>query len=270
VLSRRLDNLRRKLERQAASSTVDNLYSIPITPRPGTRPEVGSGPATLMSQLMREELEKQNQGGPIQRLFNKAWVVGGLFALCLGILVWTFWPSSAEGLYQRGAALMASANPDDWEQAWDNYLQPLQERFPDHGHQAEMAEFSRRIQARQAEKSAAQATRRAGPMTEPQWFYQEGLRLRQQGDEAGARRRWRALVEAFGGVPAEAPWVRLAQARLAEEPAKSVERHLQAVRQAWEHVRALRAEGKAEQADQAEKALRELYQNDPEALAILK
>jgi serine/threonine protein kinase len=269
VLFRRLDNLRRKLRRQAASSTVDHLYPIAITPRPGTQHVSDMGPATLMSKLMRAELEQQNQGGPLKRLLNRPSVLITLFGLCVGVLLWTFWPLSAETLYQRGAALMASTNPDDWEQAWDSYLKPLQDRFPNHGHQTEMAEFSRRIQTRQAEKAASLATRRAGPMTEAQCFYQEGLRLRQQGREDDACKRWRALIQGFAGQPAEAPWVRLAQARLDEEPGP-VERKLEPVRTAWERVLDLRAQGKAEEADRIEKALRELYQNDPEALAIMK
>ena len=43
-----------------------------------------------------------------------------LFILCVGTLTWTFWPLSAETLYQRGAVLMASDDPDDWDLARDS------------------------------------------------------------------------------------------------------------------------------------------------------
>src|SRR5262249_28860740 len=61
VLFRRLDSLRRKMERIAAGRS-----SLPPTIRAGDRP-VPPGPATLMSKLMRAELDQQNRGGPLRR-----------------------------------------------------------------------------------------------------------------------------------------------------------------------------------------------------------
>ena len=40
------------------------------------------------------------------------------------------------------------------------------------------------------------------------------MRARRRGKEGEARRVWRALVEAFGEVPAERPWVRKAEREL--------------------------------------------------------
>src|SRR5262249_5278340 len=106
VLHRRLDSLRRKIARVAANQTGNTL----IDRNKGLR----EGPATLMSRLMRQELEAQNTPGLIYRLLHHPVMLVLLFALSVGILTWTFWPASAESLFQRGAALMASDDPSDW------------------------------------------------------------------------------------------------------------------------------------------------------------
>jgi hypothetical protein len=107
-------------------------------------------------------------------------------------------------------------------------------------------------------------------MTEPQWFYQLGLRLRQQGDEPGARRVWQALVQAFKDVPGEAPWVGLAQERLAESAdAQPPERKLEPVREAVRKAKELQAAGQGAEADAILRSLRELYKGDDAALAVI-
>ena len=60
------------------------------------RIEDNAGEATLMSRLVREELVRQNRGSPIGQLLNRWFVILPLFLLVMGILVWTFWPPSAE------------------------------------------------------------------------------------------------------------------------------------------------------------------------------
>ncbi len=259
VLYRRLDSLRRKEERKASQAAVETTLHVPGG---------GVGPATLMSRLMREELEQQKHGGPAKRLLHKPAVLVVLFLVTAGLLTWAFWPASAEGLFRRGAALMASPDPADWERAWEDYFKPLEEKYPDNPHKAEVEEFRRKLEDHQAGREAEKAARRAGPMAEAQWFYQEGLRLRQRGDEAGARRVWKNFIEAFGAVPSERPWVEKARQELAAE-AKGAKRQLGPVREAVERARRLRAEGQADQADAILSGLRHLYNGDPEAEAIL-
>ena len=58
------------------------------------------------------------------------WFVALLLILCIGTIVWAFWPASAESLYKRGAALMASSRPADWETAFKEYLDgPVESRL---------------------------------------------------------------------------------------------------------------------------------------------
>src|SRR5262249_15346047 len=177
------------------------------------------GPATLMSRLMRQELDRERTGGPIRRFFNRPRVLAALLVLCVGLIAWAFWPIGPETMYQRGAALMQSDDPDDWETAWDKYLGPLLAKDPDTPHRAEVERFRQKREDAQAAREANRAARRAGPMGEAQWFYQEGLRLRQQGDEEKAQRVWRALIQAFKEVNSEGAWVRLAEKEL-DQPAE--------------------------------------------------
>jgi len=271
VLYKRLDSLRRKLEYKTAAEQPGRhtrLYPFKNATVPSNR----EGPATLMSRLMRHELDRQNRGSPVQRLFNHPWVLATLFALSLGTIVWTFWPSSQETLFQRGATLMASDDPNDWQTAWRDYLQPLQEKYPDHAHRQEVDGFREKIDAWEADQRAAEASRHIGRMSEAQWFYQEGLRLRQRGDEAAARRVWRAVVQGFKEAPSEASWVRLSEKELgkAADDKPAVERKWASVREAVQRAKELQAAGKGDEAEKVLQALRELYRGDAAAEKVLE
>ncbi len=274
VLFRRLDAVRRKVARQEATATVASGSYIRADAT-STREEGKAGAATLMSRLMRRELERQNRGGPARRLLNRPAVLITLLAITIGGIVWGFWPPSEEQLYQRAAAATASANPDDWDRA-SEYLDALDRDHPHHGHQAEISELRRRLAERAAARPAEHAARAAGPMGEAQWFFQEGMRQRQRGDLEGARRTWTALTQAFGQTPSEAPWVRRAETELAQldAPANpdSVDhgRRWGPVQEAVRKAKQLREEGKADEADEMLQGLRDLYRGDVEAEAIIE
>ena len=69
--------------------TAGGIYSATLMPSGVTPPPGGRvGPATLASQLVRQELEALDRGGPIQRLFNNPVVLVVLFVLCVCLLIW--------------------------------------------------------------------------------------------------------------------------------------------------------------------------------------
>src|SRR5207302_1735396 len=99
-----------KFDRQSARTSADNRD---IATKAENRTEKVSmealpGPATMMSRLVRAELEAQQQGGPIARLFNRPIVLVTLLAACVGVLAWGLWPLSQEELFRRGAKGMES------------------------------------------------------------------------------------------------------------------------------------------------------------------
>jgi serine/threonine-protein kinase len=271
VLFRRLDSLKRKLAYQATHAGEAATDTSAPPARSATRPRPGEeGPATLMSRLLRGELEREKTGGPMRQFLNRPVVLGILLAITVGLIAWALWPVSAETMYERGIALMGSGDPEDWETAWDKYLGPLLAKYPDTPHRDEIERLHDKYETARAVRQANRLTPRAGPMDEAQWFYQEGLRRRQQGDEAGARRIWRALVEAFQGVPSEGPWVRLAEQELGPNGDKPAERQWRPVRQAVQQARQLREQGKVQEADAILNALEELYRGDKQAEEMLK
>jgi serine/threonine-protein kinase len=263
VLFRQLDSLRRKLEYQARVQTQPLQTTRDEDER--RRPE--EGPATLMSRLMRRELERQNAGGPLRRFINQPLVLVALFILTIGTIGYAFWPLRPQTMYDRAAALMESTDADDWDRAWTKYLEPLHEKHPDFRPE-EVAELRQRYQDRQAEQQAEVAARRAGPMSEARWFFEQGLRLRRRGDEAGARRTWQALLDAFGEVPAEKPWVRKARDEL-EGAGPGDGPSWRSLRVALKKARDLRREGKKDEAQAIVRGLKKLYKDDRAARAIL-
>jgi serine/threonine-protein kinase len=248
TLCRQLDKVRATLEEPE------------LTPE-----ETRAATASLVSQFVREELEAQNQGGPIQRFFNNPWVVAPLFFLCLATLVWTFWPLTPEQMFRRGSELMRSEDPSDWSRAFSEYFDPLEATDPNHPYKLQLEEYRNRLARNDLERTAARAARWAGPMSEAQWAYQQGIRLRQIGKEEEARKVWQALVDTFSDVPTEGPWVRLAQQRLTDDDSEELQRKriLQPVREARARMEQYRREGKPEKADAIAAGLKLLYPDDP-------
>jgi serine/threonine-protein kinase len=261
VLGKQLDSIRRKLERKSQPTQLGQTPGPTVAEHKGSfEPEARVGPATLMSKLMRAELDRQNQANPIVRLLNRAWVLIPLLAVCIGLIVWGFWPLGEEALYDRGAKLMESDRLADLRAGWHDYLEPLNERFPDHPYQAEVERFRLKLKAAEA----------GGP-TEAQRFYQRGERLRNEGDFKGAQSVWRTTVTVFKGVDREQEWVRRAEKALAELQANpDAQDRWQSLRPALDRAAKLRDQGQRAEAEKIWAGIEVLYENDPWAAELLK
>jgi serine/threonine protein kinase len=267
VLSRQLEAIRCKLERKShptfegsadAGTVAENKVSSVVL-------ENGPGPATLMSRLMRQELDYLKHGGPLNQLLNRWFVVVPLFLVVAGILVWTVWPLSPETQYERGAALMTSKDHADWETAWREYLEPLQRNHPDHPHKAEVDGFRRQIEAHR------QALEIGFTASEGQRLYELGEKLRQDGRFTDARRLWTNLATVFKNVDSEKEWAAKAERAVASlDKTATDKQRLAPVRAALEQAKALREQGQVDQAEAIWRGLEELYQNDPAATEVLQ
>lgn len=262
ALSKQLEAISKRLDRKGSPTNIGQADD--ATHVEG-KSELASfegivGPSTLMSRLIRAEVERAAQGGPIRRFINRPWVLVTLFLLCLGILVWTFWPYSERQLFEHGAALMQTGELVDMERAWREYLGPLNARFPEHAYQAEVAEYRRRLEEAR-DPSPGEAER----------VYRLGETMRRQGDYERAARQWRDLIEVFCGEKAEQRWVRQAEKSLAELEgiARRTERWKQ-VRPALRRARELHRAGKVAEAERLWAALEELYAHDPGADDLLR
>src|SRR5262245_13195646 len=272
VLARQIERLRGKLERQAQQTIINATEEATVSEGEVAAAEKAPGPATLMSRLMRQELEGYKYGGPVRRFFNQPIVLVTLFLLCVGTIVWTVWRPhpSADELFQNGARLMESANPADWEEARKSYFDPLNQEYPGHPYQKEVEEYLQRIDDHEALRRALEGMRSTKAISEGQRFYQEGLRRCQAGDIAGARQIWQNVVASFQGIEAEQRWVQAAERGLSELKKRSPGdgHRWDTVHEALRTARQLRDEGKREAAEKIWKGIEDLYRDDPAAQHI--
>jgi serine/threonine-protein kinase len=276
VLGRQLEVIRRKLERRSEMTTEKSQFGEQQTVAAGGRRHGESqsgreGPATLMSRLVREELDRQNFGGPIQRFINHPAVLIILFILCVGTLAYAFWPDNEAALYEKGMALWNKEDPDDWDKSFADYFDRLQKKYPESSRNAEIDDLRESLKDRKATRRAEEIAKRAPIEGEAQWFYLEGLRRRQRGDEKAAQELWERLVTAFHDVRSEEPWVVLAEKQLKkkEDPPPANDNRLKAARAALDHARTMRDKNERDKAEEIWKSLESLYKDDIPASPIL-
>ena len=269
VLQRDLQHIQTKLARKARPTHVDNheQNTLAENERPGSGDDQ-PGPATLMSRLMREELDRQNRRGPISAFLNKPIVLIPLFLLVVAALVWRLWPQAPldpETLFEKGQALAQSDDAAERERAWHDYLEPLVLQFPDHPRRSEAEELHRQIEARRAlDKSLSKKQ----PPSEAQRFYEMGLRQLKDGDVEAARRTWQAVATAFKAMPAEKVWTTLSEEGLkAIGPgAKHSGSQRQDLQKVLDDIQAVGQAGERDSARARLSALVLLYREDPQAL----
>jgi eukaryotic-like serine/threonine-protein kinase len=202
ALLEELERLRGKLERKGeridwpAKLTPDTAEMAALPPALGGSAE--TDPEMARRPLMRRPL-----------------LVIPLFLLVLGALVAPFVrPSpSADELYSAAKPLLESENPEDWQKAIEEYLEPLERAHPGE-YAAEIAAARERMSDRRELKRAIAEGSKVNPRSDAESAYLRGLRLAQAGDPEAARRTWQALVTAFGQVNTESRWVDLARAGL--------------------------------------------------------
>jgi predicted Ser/Thr protein kinase len=269
VLGRHLESVRRKLERKGRATEMGRVADATAADnKPGSAADKGPGPATLMSRLMREELKREKEGGALGRAFNSVWVVLPLLLLCVGALVWAFWPANPESLFARGAELMKSGSLADKERAWRDYLQPLEQDHPGHPFQKEVAELRQQLEAARQQRDERLA---APSVSEAQRFYLLGQRLLLEGKPEEARRVWEDAKTLFGAVPSEKEWVQRAEKGLAElnNPAVGKAR-LAPVRSALKEAAKFRDQGKRAEAERIWAAIEARYASDEAAQEIVR
>ncbi|VTU01231.1 serine threonine protein kinase : Probable serine/threonine-protein kinase pknA OS=Planctomyces maris DSM 8797 GN=PM8797T_06787 PE=4 SV=1: Pkinase [Gemmataceae bacterium] len=205
-------------------------------------------------------------------LLSRPLVVFPALALVAAALVAAFaWPGpTAAELYSQARPLLESDDPDDWERAVAEYLDPLSQKYPDR-YTEEVAAARTKVRDRRDLRRAIAEGARADPQSDAERAYLRGLRLAQAGDPDAARRTWRAVAEGFGPVAAEARWVDLARAGLAalDKP------EARGTRPPPDRAGLRAALDDAKRLPPAERtaclrALADLYRDDPAALDLIR
>lgn len=266
VLFKQLESVNRKLSRQSSKTSADNSDAATQAENRAAKVSMEDlpGPATLMSRMVRAELEEHQRGGPLTRFFNRPLVLVVILAACIGILVWKLWPLNQEELFQRGARLMESESRYDMEVAWREYLGPLERDHPDHPYKEQVAGFRAKWEA--AKGDAAKPL----PTSEAQRFFQQGEWLSRQGNPAAAQKVWRNLVDVFADVEAEKEWVSRARTALADQEKDAAEKdRFKSVHKALTRAKELHEQGKQADAERIWSGIEALYRDDPSAAEIL-
>ncbi len=120
-----------------------------------------------------------------------------------GLITYVVMPPGAPYLFKKARALMASEAPSDWIRARDEYLDPLDSRFPGNSYRDETAGWRDRIELRDAERrarvlEAINLTGLSQPKTEAEDFYQNTYKEAQAAihrkDHPQAEKLWRTMA----------------------------------------------------------------------------
>ncbi len=188
----------------------------------GVLQHVTSGFSPLQLKGDREEAEKVLGIKPKRRrkpaespFFERPWVLVLGLLLAIGATVWFMLPLGEDALRRKAEALLPPATEEwmDWNEARDDYLQGIVERFPDSKHVEWATEQIGWINAREAERRLDRDERlgRRNGWSQAQVQYAEAREFERFGDSATAFDKYRAIVSLFRGKADNRPIVDLAQ-----------------------------------------------------------
>jgi serine/threonine-protein kinase len=133
----------------------------PATERPKKKPRKAGPLATLTSTLFapRSRSGADEDGAPLlsRGTLELAALLLALLAVG-GLIVYLVWPEGQEALYRKAEALMASSHRSDWLRARDEYLEPLERRFPDNPYRDRIRKWRDQILVEDAEGRASYLT----------------------------------------------------------------------------------------------------------------
>ncbi len=253
-----LDRIRGKLERKGIAI---------LLPPSAEDPTGQHAPLKLTTATPSEEETRNSRENR-----RKALIFGTLFLIVVATILFAFLRPrpTAESLWQGAEPLLLSSDPDDWDRARDEYLDPLTRWHPDWNsdqvrdakrYLAERKELNRSFRLLGSTRYSSEAER----------LYQRGLKLLQVLDFAEAQRTWNYVVSVFQQKPEEKRWVLLAQQgldalSLQVPPRSSGDGPLQAI----ERTRKLRDTGHKVEADAMLNVIEELYPHRADVLDAVR
>lgn len=171
------------------------------------------GQATLMRNLVRDEIRRGEPTAWWQKLLNNTWV---LVALLAGLIAIVWWAESSrvspDQHLAAAQALLDGPAGGDWLKARDEHLRPLLKSDPERwGPVVEpMLEEIESYELEQRLVSTRKRGRKTPPLTEAERLLGEVRRLWDAGQFAEAQRRLTATQRLLESDPQAAPLARLA------------------------------------------------------------
>jgi serine/threonine-protein kinase len=248
----------------------------------GDRPKRKSRKVGTLATFTSTLFSTRSRSGPAESDspgLNRAAIETALLVLALiaigGFIVYWVWPPGQEYLYRHAEALMKSTKRHDWITARDEYLEPLDRRFPDNPHQEQTKKWRDQILLDEADVRASILTARVktplnNPNTDAERQYvihhAVAAEASDRGDDLAALQQWQELASRLKPAsddprlddPEERKWYLLALYRAAQlenairDRRQFVEKQLQLAEEA-------RRSGRADQAMAILKKLVEQY-----------
>jgi serine/threonine protein kinase len=212
VLARQIEQ--RLLIDQQRSSDATAVEGADVTGLASEAPASGPGMATLMRNLVREEVRRQSEPSGWDQLTNNTWILVTLLMLLICGVYWAMQRPTEESLYREAEQLMRQPPGADWERARDEYLQPLLER--------NRLDWINKVQpwlddidAYEAEQRLMRTRRRSGAVqtTEPERLLRSARQMWDQGQTVAARDRLKQVLSLlkFHSDPSAGPLVAVAE-----------------------------------------------------------
>jgi eukaryotic-like serine/threonine-protein kinase len=152
-----------------------NVAGIPGETAPAPRTKKKSRKPTMFSTLTgtffpgrsRTMGDGDDQAGSSRALRETLLLLTALVGIG-GLIVYLVWPPGQDYLYKHAEALMASTHRSDWVNARDEYLEPLDRRFPNNPYREQSARWRDKILLDEADsRSVYLAADRVTPINEP-------------------------------------------------------------------------------------------------------
>ncbi len=187
----------------------------------GVLQHVTSGFSPLQLKGDREEAEKvlgikhkKKSRNSDTSIFERPWFLVLALSMAVAAAVWFMLPLGEESLRRRAESLLPPHSEEwmDWNNARDDYLAGLVERFPDGKHAEWAAEQVRWVNAREAERRLDRDERldRKEGWSQAQIQYADAREYERFGDLATALDKYRAIVGLFKNNAQNRPMVDLA------------------------------------------------------------
>jgi hypothetical protein len=158
----------------------------------------------LATKMDRSELSKlRKSSAPVEKdtspFYERKWFLAACIAVLFGIGAWVLWPLSEDALFAKAKPLMDSELATNWKQAQTDYIDELEQRFPDTKYRDQIDEFKLRQAIHVAEERIKNLDRFGrDPESELDRRYAEALRFERFGDRLTAWQKYDALLKLYG------------------------------------------------------------------------
>ncbi|GAA4467667.1 serine/threonine-protein kinase [Novipirellula rosea] len=170
------------------------------------------------SLLGRELVDDEKESLPDATIWHdKPWFLIGVLIAMLLMLGWVAWPLNENQMRKRAEDLLAQETQSSLNQAKNNYLKPMINKFPDGEHTTWAEEQVDRIEMMQAEHAlSVKMKRNLALKNEGERLYAEAEQFERFGDTSTALDKYRSMETLLGDDPKYRPYVNLARRQIAQ------------------------------------------------------